>query len=64
MPVWVQVLNSLAPAQLATSDAAGAESMLKSSFTLAKNFHDLSSQVAVSDSDIECSPYTHGHKYM
>ncbi|CAL8469751.1 g9293 [Coccomyxa elongata] len=40
-----QALNSLAPAQLATSDAVGAESMLKSSFTLAKNLHDLSSQV-------------------
>lgn len=41
----LQALNSLAPAQLATSDAVGAESMLKSSFTLAKNLHDLYSQV-------------------
>lgn len=41
----MQALNSLAPAQLAILDAVGAESMLKSSFTLAKNLHDLSSQV-------------------
>ena len=46
----VQVLNCLAPAQLATSDAVGAESMLKSSFTLAKNLHDLSSQVSTTTS--------------
>lgn len=41
----VQVLNALAPAQMAAGDASGAENMLTSSFTLAKNLRDLPAQV-------------------
>ena len=40
-----QVLNALAPLQQEQGDTSGADSMLKSSFTLSKNLHDLHSQV-------------------
>ena len=41
----VQVLNALAPLQQEQGDVSGADSMLKSSFTLSKNLQDLASQV-------------------
>lgn len=41
----VQVLNALAPLQQEQGDVSGADSMLKSSFTLSKNLQDLPSQV-------------------
>ncbi len=41
----MQVLNALAPLQQEQGDVSGADSMLKSSFTLSKNLHDLHSQV-------------------
>ena len=43
-----QVLNALAPLQQEQGDVSGADSMLKSSFTLSKNLQDLPSQVALS----------------
>lgn len=44
--VALQVLNTLAPHQQAQEDISGADAMLKSSFTLAKNLSDLSSQAS------------------
>ena len=40
-----QVLIALAPLQQEQGDMSGADSMLKSSFTLSKNLQDLHSQV-------------------
>ena len=45
VPCAAQILNHLAPAQLATGDAAGFFGMLQSSLTLARSQHDLPTQV-------------------
>ena len=42
---WAQILNQLAPLQLATGDVTGAGNMLSSSLTLARSLHDLPTQV-------------------
>ena len=46
-PSALQVLSSLAPQHMASTDAAGAHAMLTSAFTLAKSMQDLPSQASL-----------------
>ena len=45
-PVHVQILNAMAPEQLASDDATGAHMMLTSAFTVSKAQLDLPSQAS------------------
>jgi len=60
----VQVLNALAPLQQEQQDMAGADAMLKSSFTLSKNLQDLHSQVCMHAAQDLLSPSMHNDAYQ